>query len=312
VITISQENIVDYGLTARIATEAFASSEVRFSPERMKWLYEHGFGHGITVVAATDDGKKIGQIALVDQNVFWDGEPRSAIQLIDLFVLKAYRSPQLIRRLYKEVEHICSDRNIRLILAMPNKNSMLLNARFLKLNPFLWLQIRAGVSVQRPTLGRLRYSGYLKSMTKEAAVGLLSDFSTPAEESGLHWDGETLFNRINDPTCDYAVHASADLLLLSSSRRTKGFQYTLFSGFFARPDAVINYSDIRDLIRAACRFWKLPIFVFVGTNRKLPKLPGFPLPARFRPPMLVQLRDTHAEKTDVRFDRFQLIDSDFA
>jgi hypothetical protein len=35
------------------------------------------------------------------------------------------------------------------------------------------------------------------------------------------------------------------------------------------------------------------------------------LPARLRPPMLVQLRDFNTDELDVRFDRFQLIDSDF-
>ena len=44
VITVSEEKIVDYEITARIATEAFGSKEVVFSAARMKWLYERGFG----------------------------------------------------------------------------------------------------------------------------------------------------------------------------------------------------------------------------------------------------------------------------
>ena len=60
-----------------------------------------------------------------------------------------------------------------------------------------------------------------------------------------------------------------------------------------------------ELVRAACRLWKQAPFVYAGANSRLPKLPGTPLPARLRQPILVQLRD-------VRFDRFQLIDSDFA
>jgi hypothetical protein len=35
------------------------------------------------------------------------------------------------------------------------------------------------------------------------------------------------------------------------------------------------------------------------------------LPARLRPPTMVQLRDFDTNKPDLRFDRFQLIDSDF-
>jgi hypothetical protein len=47
-------------------------------------------------------------------------------------------------------------------------------------------------------------------------------------------------------------------------------------------------------------------------QHRLPQLPGIGLPARLRRPILVQLRDIRAETHAVHFDRFQLIDSDFA
>jgi hypothetical protein len=148
-------------------------------------------------------------------------------------------------------------------------------------------------------------------MPRHEAVDLLSDFVTPVSENGPHWDAETLFDRMNDPTRDYAVHATADLLLISSSRRTRGIRHALLCGFFARPDAVATSSAVRELVRAACRFWKHRIFVYAGVNKSLPSLPGGALPARFRPPILVQMRDFDTDRTDLRLDRFQLIDSDF-
>jgi len=56
----SEETAVDYELTAKIATDAFAFVEGHFSAERIKWLYERSFGRGTTVLAAHDDGRKIG------------------------------------------------------------------------------------------------------------------------------------------------------------------------------------------------------------------------------------------------------------
>ncbi len=52
-VTVSEETTVDYELTARIATEAFAQDRIQFSPERIKWLYERGFSRGATVLPAT-------------------------------------------------------------------------------------------------------------------------------------------------------------------------------------------------------------------------------------------------------------------
>jgi hypothetical protein len=310
-ITVSEERAVDYEITARIATEAFGSEEVVFSAQRMKWLYESGFGQGSAIISVYDDGKKVGQIALLHQKVCLDGKPTVATQLIDLFIQQAHRSPQLIRSIYQEVERLCQAEGIHLVLALPNEKSESLNQRLMKLKPFLSLQARIGVGVWRPRLSSLKYSGRLKSMPENEAVDLLSGFVTPAAENGLHWDAETLFNRLNDPTCDYAIHATDDLLLISSSRKTRGVRHALLCGFFARPDAAVTSSVVRQLIRAACRFWKHRIFVYAGVNNRLPRLPGFPLPARLRPPILVQLRDFDTDQPDLRFDRFQLIDSDF-
>ena len=124
-VTVSEETAVDYELTAKIATEAFALGDVHFSAERIKWLYERSFGRGTTVLAAIDDGRKIGQIALIGQSVIVAGEVCPAVQLVDLFILQAYRSAQLVRKLYMEVEQFCARRNIRYILALPNDKAVL-------------------------------------------------------------------------------------------------------------------------------------------------------------------------------------------
>ena len=310
-ITVSEEKSVDYELTARIATEAFDTDGVHFSADRVKWLYEKSFGQGTTVVAAFDSGKKIGQVALVGQRLCLNGEMFPAVQLVDLFVTRAYRSGQLVRRLYREVEAICTARGIRYLLALPNDKSVLLNARFLKLAPLLSMTIRAGLSMRQPTPSQLSYSGPLKSMSQDDAKNLFARFSCPATENGLHWDAETLTSRLADPTRDYAVHATDNLLLISCSRKKAGIGYTTLCAFFTRTQGTVADDDVSQVVRAACRFWNKPLFVYAGVNDRMPALPGLPLPAWLRRPILIQLRDIRADANAVRLDRFQLIDSDF-
>ena len=136
-------------------------------------------------------------------------------------------------------------------------------------------------------------------------------FVTPPSENGLHWDAATLFDRASDPTRDYAIHATPDLLLISSSRKTRGISHVLLCGFLARPGAVVASSDVRTMIDAACRLWKHRVFVYAGLNNNLPYLPGFALPGRLRAPILVQFRDFASTGALPRLDRFQLTDSDF-
>jgi len=134
----------------------------------------------------------------------------------------------------------------------------------------------------------------------------------PRRRERLALDANTLFDRLDDPTRDYAVHASKKPLLVSSRRKTMGVSYTALCAFFVRSSTKPGEDEIDELVRAACRLWKLPAFVYAGANSRLPKLPGTPLPARLRRPILVQLRDTRADAHDIHFDRFQSIDSDFA
>jgi hypothetical protein len=312
-ITVLEEALIDFDVTARAATDAFASSEVKFSPDRIQWLYERGFSQGTTVIAAYENTTKIGQIALIRQMLCLNGQLHLGGQLVDLWVLKAYRSPHLIRRIYKEVERLCLAENIRFLVAMPNENSRLLNERFLKLKPALSLQVRAGIAMFGPRhSSKLKYSGLLSALPKEAAVELFSGFLTNSAEDGLHWDGETLFERTNDPTCRYAAHATADLLLISSTRKTRGVPHTLLCAFFARSEASITSGSMRELVRAACRFWQHPVFIYAGINNDLPTLPGIALPSRWRAPLLVQMRKIASDGPEMGFGRFQLIDADFA
>jgi hypothetical protein len=83
-------------------------------------------------------------------------------------------------------------------------------------------------------------------------------------------------------------------------------------GHFQRRYCYDRFYGIGRLVRAACRFWKLPIFIYAGVNKDLPTLPGFGVPSRLRSPMLVQTRNIVSDEPDVAFDRFQLIDADFA
>ena len=311
-VTVSEETAVDYELTAKIATEAFALADVQFSAERIKWLYERAFGRGTTVLAAIDDGRKIGQIAMIGQSICVAGEIHPAVQLVDLFLLQAYRSAHVVRKLYKEVENYCAKQNIRYMLALPNDKSAPLNARFLKLSPVLWMPIRAGVSLWQPTSGAIAHSGHLKPMTRDQAIDLLPPFTGPADENGSHWESKTLFDRLGDPTRDYALHTTQNLLLVSTRRKTKGVSFAALCAFFVRPSTKPSEDEVDELVRAACRLWKLPVFVYAGANSRLPKLPGTPLPTRLRRPILVQLRDTRIDANNIHFDRFQLIDSDFA
>ena len=218
-IAVSEEKAVDYEITARIATEAFGSKEVVFSAPRMKWLYESGFGQGSAIVAVFDDGKKVGQIALLHQKVYLDGEPAAATQLVDLFILQAYRSPHLVRRIYKEVERLCQaegDPPGPHICRMRTRRCSM-NACS-KLRPFLSLQPRVGSRILGGhALAKPKYSGLPQIDDRARRRSNYCRASSPRPaENGLHWDARDLVRPLerSDPRLCHSCHGGPALDLI--------------------------------------------------------------------------------------------------
>jgi len=80
---------------------------------------------GTIVLAAFDDGPqdRPGRIDRPER-VHRRRSLTLPCSVVDLFILQAYRSGQLVRKLYKEVERLCAERNIRFIMALPNDKSV--------------------------------------------------------------------------------------------------------------------------------------------------------------------------------------------
>jgi Acetyltransferase (GNAT) domain len=297
-ITASCDERIDYEEIARVATEAFNSPDLRFSPDRIQWLYERCFSLGTTIVALRDGNRRIGHVAMVRQLIIMNGVLEHAVQIVDLCIIEEYRSKNSLRHLYDEVERQCMARNIRFALGMPNAKALSVNAYFFKMRPFLRLPIRVGLAVPFRS-ATLIASGQFELMTKSEIISLFAHYRTSEDNNGLQWDEDKLHERLCGPRSVYGVHATQDLLLISSARSIRGVK--------------VEPGNVSALVRAACHLWRRPLFVYVGFNSALPINLGFPLPKWLRPSrMLLQLRDFYPNTSQPRFERYQLIDFDLA
>jgi Acetyltransferase (GNAT) domain len=259
-ITATSDEAIDYEETARVATEAFGFSDFVFHPDQIQWLYERCFSLGTTVVSLRDDNCKIGHFAIVRQPVVMNGSFEPTVQLVDLFILKEYRSKDCLRQLYGEVERQCVAQKIRFALGMPNSKALPVNAHFFRMRPFLWLPIRIGLAAPFRSPALL-FSGPFELMKKEEAIALFTHYRTSDDKNGLQWDEDKLHQRLCSPRNFYGVHATENLLLISSTRSSRGLKYTLLCGFFVRTGAHVEPGNVGVLVRAACHFWKRPLFI---------------------------------------------------
>lgn len=306
------EQIVNYEETARLATEAFASPNVIFLPERLRWFYERCFSLGTTVIALRDGDRKVGQIAMVRQALRVDGKDESAAQLVDLFIIKEFRGKERLYQLYAEVEKQFIKQDIRFAIGMPNAQALGVNEYFFKLKPFLKLPFSVGVAVPVPPRQGL-LSFRFDPSNRSQVLSLFTSYRSCPDENGVVWDEIKLFERLCGYQREYGIHELDDVLLISSPRSSQGMNYTLLCGFMTQRGVEATPAVVRRLVRDACRMWKHPLFAYAGVNSRLSSPPGIVMPTKFRPsPLLVQLRDFKPDRQPLRLDRFQFLDFDFA
>jgi hypothetical protein len=311
-LTAEQELGIDYAETAVIGTTAFQNPRITFSGDHLKWFYEKSFSLGSTVIALRSGGKKVGQIAMVKQTVMMDGQEEDAAQLVDLFIDKAHRGKRALTLLFAEVEKQFKAQDIRFAFGMPNVKAVHINELFFQLKPLLSLNVRIGCSLPF-TARKANTSFRFSQQLKEEVVALGNRFATPKNENGLKWDGEKIFNRLSANKFEYALHATENLMVISSPRERRGVPFTLLCGFFRNAVSAVTTADIHSVTRSACATWGRPVFIYAGHYVALPELPGFALPKTARrSPMLLQARDFHSGRSPFSMDRFQLIDCDFA
>lgn len=307
-LTVRPEPHIDFTETARLANESFGALGQAFSAGRLEWLYRRAFSNGTLVLGLFAGERKVGQVGLVGQTVCAASGPVRAVALVDLFILPGFRSREAIAALYGRVEAVCRERDVGLILAVPNGKAVGVNRKFLKLDTAATLAIQAGVAFPRRTR-RVRTSSFVDAMQPAEGMALLARFEQ-LSDGGLRWTADSLWERLQEPGVRYALHTTDDLLLVSAPKIRRKLPLVLICGLLGRPGTPARPGDVRALVADACRLHRRPVFIYVGCNGPMP-LPGWRVPARLRPSMMVvQARDLRSENP-LTLDRFELIDFDF-
>ena len=309
-LEVRQETSPDYAETASLAAAAFDLPSDAFRPDRLRWLYERAFHYGSTIFGLFMGPQKVGQVVLVHQRVSVGDEVTTAVALFDLFISKAHRSRDAIAALYGAVESFCLDENIRFIVGVPNESGARVNIRHLRLAPVRRLDLRAGLTLPHRAR-RVVLSSFVTAIEHARAIELLDRY-VPLAGTGMHWTADSLWDRLSGGFTPFALHATENLLLVSSLRTTRGLKHTLLCGFFAESRQTPARREVAALTSAACLLHKRPLYVYAGCHDGVP-LPGVTLPDALRPsPLTVQIRDLAKPDATLQLNHFELLDFDFA
>jgi predicted N-acetyltransferase YhbS len=301
------EPVPDMEATAALARRAFGHEADALAADRFRWTYESGFD-GAIVMAATHNGDKIGQGAFVFQQVQIAGRRLRAAQFVDLFVDPARRAGGTVRGIYSGLVKQAESREIGLIFATPNPAARDINRKLMGLADLATIPFRAGVVL--PFRG-----SQLRSFAAEALaerMGEIEPYCQPMPATRFLWSPEALVRRLTGhPHHRYSLHLSPQAMLVASPRTIRGMPVLLATCFLPSGERLLDRPQTRSLLSAAAAFHRRPVFVYAGINTALATPPGLAVPARVKPPILLQGRALASPDTAIVFDRCELLDFDF-
>lgn len=301
------EPVPDMEATAALARRAFGHAGDALEAARFRWTYEEGFD-GAVVVAASDNGEKIGQGAFVFQQVQIAGRPLPAAQFVDLFVDPARRAGGTVRGIYSGLIREAASRDIGLIFATPNPAARDINRKLMGLVDLATVPFRAGIVLPLT-------SSHVQSFPAEALPERMTEiepYCRAMPGTRFLWSPAALRRRLTGhPYNRYSLHLSPEALLVASPRTIRGIPVVLAACFLPSGDSVLHPDQVNKLLRAAAALHGRPLFIYAGINTALAALPGRTIPERIKPPILVQGRTLSDPEANVVFARCELLDFDF-
>lgn len=301
------EPVPDMEATAALARRAFGHAGEALDATRFRWTYESGFD-GAVVLAARDNGEKIGQGAFVFQQAQIAGRQMPAAQFVDLFVDPARRAGGTVRGIYSGLVEQAKAHDIGLIFATPNPAARDINRKLMGLADLATLPFRAGMVLPRRNT-------QVRSFAAEALPQRLDEiepYCRPMPGTRFLWSPTALLRRLTGhPYNRYSLHLSPEAMLVASPRTIRHLPVLLAACILPAGDRRLSPQQVAVLLRSAAAFHRRPAFIYAGVNASLAAIPGMVVPERIKPPILVQGRALAAPDEPIRFDRCELLDFDF-
>lgn len=262
--------------TAALLAATFPGSRV--GDERyLEWLYETS-PFGPVIETNLDDGAgRAGHYAVVPVALTRDGVPEQGALSLNTAVADRARGGGTFTRLAEETFTAARARGVRRVIGVANANS---TPGFLRRLGFRLVgPLPAEVVFPAPRPVRGVSSGWADAAAFELgglAAGISGLLDAPQRGLARSWTPEQLRWRLASPDARYALHRTADALVISTVDRRKGVPVAVLLGVLAAQPV-----DGARLVRAACRFHRAPLALHVGLSDVV-RFRGVPLPARLR------------------------------
>jgi GNAT superfamily N-acetyltransferase len=300
--------VTSVAATGKLLGEVFPGARVA-SADYLDWLYVSS-PFGSVIEANSDDRSgRAAHYALVPIDMVENGNDVRGALSLNTAVHPRARGRGAFTDLAASAYEAAREAGVECVVGVANENS---THGFVKRLGFeLVSSLPATVLVPTPgPLASVRSAWCTEDCFREGGLAADVEHLLRPPKAGMarRWTPRTLRWRLADPTARYALHLSPDALVVSARDARHGVGVAMLLKVFA-PTGV-SAAGARALVRAACRFHRAPLALYVGINERA-GLRGAKLPQRFREsPLNLIYRRLDGARPSPSFASFEFLDFD--
>lgn len=279
----------------------------------LRWLYdENPCGNAIERNVDDEHGLRIAHYALIPQEYLGpEGRVRCMFSLNAVTRTGQQRGGHF-RRIGLEIYHEAESAGFRFVVGVSNDKSVGAVVKYMGWRHWGPLPVRICFPAWRSAKGIEHHAvdeAFLDSPEFERlAVGLETP---PARGYANCWSPEFLRWRLGRPHAKYAMHASEDLVAVSTLDRRFGIRAAAILKLLPRVphDAPI---PTRRMLAAVCRYHRAPVAVHAGINEDV-RVRGIAPPRRLQPSplhLIIRRLDPSVDQEAIVLHSFEFLDGD--
>lgn len=282
----------------------------KHTKEYYDWRYTNAFEKEAVSVMVYQDDNCIAQATIFQKSFNFEGKAVLSAQLGDLAIHPDYRSPLIIRGLYKQLNKYLKDKSYSLVFTTPNRQSKRLNHRLLNLESSKEIDFHLGFVL--PSIKKVSNTTHelIKSDSFARIEESLKMYSSRFPSNSIKWAPQELFLKCSDPHKEHYLHHSDRLVAITTKEKRLGVSFFLIKAFAHENERkLVSGVSVRQFISSIAQFHGTPVYLYWGKNFDANEVRRRTISiSNFVQPITIQYQSEI--KAKFPFDKIELIDLD--
>lgn len=298
------------------ATELLGAElpDARFEDDAyLRWLYDEN-PHGLAIQRNVDDasGRRVAHYALIPQEYRGPEGPVRCMFSLNAVTRSGHQRAGHFRRIGLEIYDEAATAGFRFTTGVSNDKSVGAVVKYMGWRHWGPLPVRIIAPVRRWVGGFEHHEVDPDFLEGQAFVRIATGLDlNPSRGFANRWSPEFLRWRLARPRARYCVHATDELVAVSTTDRRFGVRAAIILKLLPRTPRTEPISASR-MIAGICRYHRAPVAAYAGMNVDV-RVRGIAPPRRLQPSplhLIIRHLDPTIDQDSIELGSFEFLDGD--